>query len=105
MDAIMGKDNNSIIEMLYWDITLNTIKSACEYVYRYNIPENIRNFKGTIAFWRGSNERYPRKSVTLLKNYLPAIIDLEIEYMGHGQYLHEHSDEYANKLIEYLQSG
>lgn len=88
MDAVMDKDNNSIIEI----------------VYSYNIPENIRSYKGTILFWRGSNEQYPRKSVALLKKYLPAIIDVEIEYMGHGQYLHEHSAEYANKLIEYLQS-
>ena len=88
MDAVMDKDNNSIIEI----------------VYSYNIPENIRSYKGTILFWRGSNEQYPRKSVALLKKYLPAIIDVEIEYMGHGQYLHEHSDEYAGKLIEYLQS-
>ena len=88
MDAVMGKDNNSIIEI----------------VYSYNIPENIRSYKGTVLFWRGSNEQYPRKSVALLKKYLPAIIDVEIEYMGHGQYLHKHSDEYAGKLIEYLQS-
>ena len=88
MDAVMDKDNNSIIEI----------------VYSYNIPENIRSYKGTILFWRGSNEQYPRKSVALLKKYLPAIIDVESEYMGHGQYLHEHSDEYASKLIEYLQS-
>ncbi len=88
MDAVMDKDNNSIIEI----------------VYSYNIPENIRSYKGTVLFWRGSNEQYPRKSVALLKKYLPAIIDVEIEYMGHGQYLHEHSDEYAGKLIEYLQS-
>ena len=37
------------------------------------------------------------------RKYLPDLIDVEIENMGHGQYLHEHSDEYANKLIEYLQ--
>lgn len=104
MDAVMGKDNNSIMEILYRNITSNTIKNACEFVYRYNIPENIRNYKGTVLFWRGSNEHYPRKSVTLLKKYLPAIIDVEIEHMGHGQYLHEHSDEYANELIEYLHS-
>lgn len=104
MDAVMGKDNNSIIEMLYPNITSNTIKNACEFVYSYNIPDNIRSYKGTVLFWRGSNEQYPRKSVALLKKYLPAIIDVEIEYMGHGQYLHEHSDEYASRLIEYLQS-
>ena len=88
MDAVMDKDNNSIIEI----------------VYSYNIPENIRSYKGTILFWRGSNEQYPRKSVALLKKYLPAIIDVESEYMGHGQYLHKHSDEYAGKLIDYLHS-
>lgn len=104
MDAVMGRDNRSIIEMLYQNITPNTIKRACEFVYRYSIPENIRNYKGTVLFWRGSNEQYPRKSAALLKKYLPAMIDVEIEHMGHGQYLHEHSDEYASKLIEYLQS-
>lgn len=104
MDAVMGRDNRSIIEMLYQNITPNTIKSACEFVYRYSIPENIRNYKGTVLFWRGSNEQYPRKSAALLRQYLPAITEVEIESMGHGQYLHEHSDEYAGKLIEYLQS-
>ena len=104
MDAVMGKDNNSIIEMLYPNITSITIKNACEFVYSYNVPKNIKNYKGAVLFWRGSNEQYPGKSVTLLKKYLPAIIDVEIEHMGHGQYLHEHSDEYASKLIEYLQS-
>ena len=100
----MGKDNNSITEMLYPNITSITIKNACEFVYRYNVPKNIKSYKGTVLFWRGSNEQYPKKSVTLLKKYLPAIIDVEIEHMGHGQYLHEHSDEYASKLIAYLES-
>lgn len=104
MDAVMGKDNNSVVEMLYQDITSNTIKNVCEYVFKYSIPEKIRNYKGTVLLWRGSNEQYPRKSATLLKKYLPDLIDVEIENMGHGQYLHEHSDEYTNKLIEYLQN-
>lgn len=77
VDAVMGKDNNSIIEMLYPNITSNTIKNACEFVYSYNIPENIRSYKGTVLFWRGSNEKYPRKSVTLLKKYLPTVIDID----------------------------
>ena len=100
MDAVMGRDNRSIIEMLYQNITPNTIKCVCEFVYQYSIPENIKNYKGTVLFWRGSNEQYPRKSAALLKKYLPAMMDVEIEHMGHGQYLHEHSDEYASKLIE-----
>lgn len=104
MDAFMGKDNNSVIEMLYPDIAAETIKKACEFVYQYSIPEKIRTYEGTVLFWRGSNEPYPRKSAALLKKYLPDLIDIEIEHVGHGQYLHEHSDEYARRLIEYLQS-
>ena len=104
MDAVMGKDNNSVTEMLYPDITVGTIRSACEFVYQYSIPDNIRNYKGTVLFWRGSNEQYPKKSAALLKKYLPDLIDIEIENMGHGQYLHEHSDEYAARLIEYLKT-
>lgn len=104
MDAVMGKNNKSVIEMLYPGITADSIRKACEFVYQYSIPEKIRTYKGTVLFWRGSNERYPGKSAALLKKYLPDLIDVEIEHMGHGQYLHEHSDEYAHKLIEYLQS-
>lgn len=104
MDAVMGKDNNSVAEMLYPNITSVAIKNACEFVYKYSIPEKITDYKGTVLFWRGSNEKYPRKSAALLKKYLPDLIDVEIEHMGHGQYLHEHSDEYASKLIKYLQN-
>lgn len=104
LDAVMGKDNNSIIEMLYPDITQETIKNACAFVYAYHIPEKIRDYKGTVLFWRGSNERYPRKSAALLKRYLPGLTDVEIENMGHGQYLHEHSEQYAEELIKYLEN-
>lgn len=104
MDAVMGKDNNSVAEMLCPDITAGTIRNACEFVYKYYIPEKIRDYQGDLLFWRGSNEKYPRKSAALLKEYLPDLIDVEIENMGHGQYLHEHSREYADKLTAYLQN-
>lgn len=104
MDAVMGKDNNSVAEMLYQGVSADTIKNVCEFVYKYSIPEKIRNYKGTVVFWRGSNERYPEKSAALLKKYLPGMADVEIENMGHGQYLHEHSAEYALRLIEFLQA-
>jgi hypothetical protein len=29
---------------------------------------------------------------------------VEFDNMGHGQYLHEYSAEYATKLIEYLEA-
>ena len=56
MDAVMGKDNNSIIEMLYPNITSITIKNACEFVYSYNVPKNIKNYKGAGPCWGGSNK-------------------------------------------------
>ena len=102
MDLIMGKDNNSVAEMLYPGVTSKTITNACEYVYRYDIPEGIRQYTGQVVFWHGSNEPYPRKSARLLKEYLPKLEEVEFDNMGHGQYLHEYSSEYAAKIIDYL---
>ncbi len=103
MDSVMGKDNNSVVEMLYSGITTDTIKTACEYVYTYKLPEQIGNYKEPILYWYGANEYYPKKGAALLKKYCPNLIEVEMPQMGHGQYLHEHSDEYASKLLQYLQ--
>ena len=102
MNFIMGKDNNSVVEMLYPRVTSKTITNACEFIYRYEIPEEIKRYTGQVEFWRGSNELYPRKSAALLKKYLPQLKETEIENMGHGQYLHEHSAQYAEKIVDYL---
>ncbi len=104
MDLIMGKDNNSVVEMLYPRVTSKTITNACEYVYRYEIPEGIRQYTGQVVFWHGTNEPYPRKSAELLREYLPKLEVVEFDNMGHGQYLHEYSAEYATKFIEYLEA-
>lgn len=102
MDIIMGKGNNSVVEMLYTGVTSKTITNVCEFVYKYEIPEEIRGYNGRILFWYGSNEPYPKKSAALLKEYLPKLEEEEFENMGHGQYLYEHSSEYAAKIINYI---
>ena len=88
--------------MLYPRVTSKTIINVSEYVYKYEIPEGIRGYNGRILFWYGSNEPYPKKSVVLLKKYFPQLEYEELENMGHGQYLHEHSAEYAEKIIDYI---
>jgi len=35
---------------------------------------------------------------------IPKLEVVEFDNMGHGQYLHEHSAEYATKFIEYLEA-
>ncbi len=40
LDKIMGKDNLSVIEMMYPKISKNTIKNACKYIYHYKVPKN-----------------------------------------------------------------
>lgn len=54
------------------------------------------------AFYFGANEKYSEKSAALLRQYIPTLRDIVFENMGHGQYLHENSAEYAKGLIEYL---
>ena len=102
VDIMMGKDNNSVVEMLYPGVTSKTITNVCEFVYRYEIPEGIKGYSGQLLFWHGSNEPYPRKSARLLKKYFPMMEEVEFENCGHGQYLHEHSYEYAAKILDYL---
>ena len=102
INLIMGKDNNSVIEMLYPRVTSKTIINVSEFVYKYEIPEKIRGYNGRILFWYGSNEPYPKKSAALLKKYFPQLEYEEFENMGHGQYLHEHSAEYAEKIMDYM---
>jgi hypothetical protein len=50
----------------------------------------------------GSNEPYPKKSAKLLKEYLPQMRVEIIQKSGHGQFLNEHPDEYAQKLKEFF---
>ena len=103
IDSVMGKGNNSVIEMLYQDVTSETIINACEFVYKYNIPAGLRHYRNPVLFLRGERESYPKKSAAILKNYLPQLEEKVLDEMGHGQYLHEHSAEYANELLCFFQ--
>ncbi len=48
----LEKDCNEIEDLL-WIIyrAICTAYQVCEFVYRYNIPENIRSYKGTVLVW------------------------------------------------------
>ena len=46
MDSVMGKGNNSVIEMLYQDVSSETIINACEFVYKFSIPEEFPSTNG-----------------------------------------------------------
>ena len=102
MDPVMGKDNNSIAEMLYKNVSSTTIINACEFIYKYDVRDSLKDFKNPVFFIRGEYEKYPKMSYNILKKYLPQIEEKVIPKMGHGQYLHEKPEEYANDLIEYL---
>ena len=102
LDKIMGEDNLSVIEMIYPQISKNTIKNACEFIYHYKVPENLSKFSNPVMFWRGSEEPIPAKSEKILGEYLPQMKTEVFEGMGHGQFLHDHPKEYAEKLKIFL---
>ena len=104
LDKIMGKDNLSIIEMMYPQISKNTIKNACNFIYHYKVLKNLANFSNPVLFWRGSEEPIPAKSEKILREYLPQMKTEVFEGMGHGQFLHEHPKEYAEKLKIFLEN-
>ena len=104
LDKIMGKDNLSVIEMIYPKISKNTIKNACKFIYHYKVQENLSKFSNPIMFWRGSEEPIPEKSEKILREYLPQMKTEVFEGMGHGQFLHDHPQEYAEKLKIFLEN-
>ncbi|WP_311537632.1 alpha/beta hydrolase [uncultured Anaerococcus sp.] len=98
IDWLMGKDNDSVIEMTYKKISKKSIKNVCKYIFHYQINENLRNFHKPVLFWRGRQEQVPEISQDNLMKYLPQMKVEIFEGMGHGQYLHEHPAAYAEKL-------
>ena len=104
LDKLMGKDNLSVIEMTYPKISKNTIKNACKFIYHYKVPDNLSKFSNPVLFWRGSEELIPAKSEKILRDYLPQMETEVFEKMGHGQFLHEHPKEYAEKLKIFLEN-
>ena len=57
-----------------------------------------------LMFWRGSEEPIPEKSEKILRKYLSQMKTEVFEGMGHGQFLHEHPKEYAEKLKIFLEN-
>lgn len=101
-DRMMGKGNRAIIDGLYYDVKKETVKNVCDFVYRYKIHDEIKNFKGEALFIYGSLEPYARKGALLLKEKMPSLQIREIENMGHAQYLYNYHEEYARDFLEYL---
>ena len=104
LDNIMGKDNLSVIEMVYPQISKTTIKNACKFIYHYKPPKNLTKFSNPVMFWRGSEEPIPEKSENILREYFPQMETEVFEGMGHGQFLHEHPQEYTEKLKLFLEN-
>ncbi len=102
IDMLMGKGNRSIVQMLYPGITADNCRNACRDIYSYRISENLKNTRAAVEFWRGSREPYPKKSAALLKEYIPSMTERIFPDMGHCQFLHEHPQEYAGLLNEYM---
>lgn len=57
----MGKDNLSVIEMAYPQISKTTIKNACEFIYHYKPPKNLSKFSNPVMFWRGAKSQSLKK--------------------------------------------
>lgn len=102
IESVMGKGNCGIVDTFYKNVEMQSIKNACRDVYRYEIPGKLSTFRGEVVFWYGSNEPYPRKTAKLLKRYLPEMQVEVFEGMGHGQFLNEHPEEYAQKINEFM---
>lgn len=104
VESVMGKGNAGIMDALYKGVSIRSIGNACLSVYTYEMKESIRSYKNDVVFWHGSNEPYPVKSAALLGKYLPQLETVVFPDMGHGQMLHEHPKEYADRIKAFIAS-
>ena len=102
IDLFMGKGNRSMVEMIYPGIRIETCKNACREVYSYRISDNLRNTSSMVEFWRGSQEAYPKKGAALIRKFVPSMTEHVFPQMGHCQFLHEHPEEYAVMLDQFM---
>lgn len=98
----MGRENRSLVEMIYPGIDIETCRAACREVYSYRVSDSLKNTTSAVEFWRGSRETYPRKGAAMLKKHISAMTEQVFPDMGHCQFLHEHPKEYAERLDEYM---
>ena len=105
VESIMGKGNSGIVDTLYKGVSLQSIGNAGLSCYTYTIKEGLRDHRGSVVFWHGGNEPYPGKSARLLKEYLPQMDTVVYNGMGHGQMLHEHPEEYAKRIVDFLEAS
>ncbi|MCR5099451.1 MAG: alpha/beta hydrolase [Lachnospiraceae bacterium] len=104
VESIMGKGNSGIVDTLYKGVSLKSIGNAGLSCYTYMVKEGLGDYPGSVEFWHGSNEPYPVKSARLLKEYLPQMETVVYDNMGHGQMLHEHPEEYAKRMVAFLEA-
>lgn len=103
--ACMGRGNRSVIEMLYPRTSQITVRNACRDLFHYRVPDGLLAYRRPVECWRGSEEPYPRRSIELLRGYVPQLQERVFPRMGHGQWLHEHSSEYVAGLLGFLDGG
>jgi pimeloyl-ACP methyl ester carboxylesterase len=104
-DSLFGKENRSVLEMLFRQIKSETIRNCCGDVYSFSLCDSLRNAKSEVVFWMGEHEPYPRKTARLLRQYLPQMQVRVFKGMGHGQLLHEHPYYYLRELSKYLKGS
>jgi pimeloyl-ACP methyl ester carboxylesterase len=105
IECAMGKDNAGIVSTFYKNIALASIRNACRDVYGYQIPAGLADFHGQVLFWHGSREPYPRKTAALLKRSLPQMQVEVFPGLGHGQFLRQQPEKYANKLKNFFEAS
>ena len=102
VEKIFGKGNTAVVQMLFNGMSAKSVKSVFTEVYQYRISPDISECDSEILCIRGEYEPIPEKSFMLLKKHLPNIKEKIIPDCGHAQFLHEHSEKYAELLSKFF---
>ena len=71
IDLFMGRENRSMVEMIYPRITVETCRNACRDVYSYRISDMLRNTSSMVDSGAVHRRLIQRKALRCSKNIFP----------------------------------
>lgn len=104
IEAVFGKGNRSVVDMMYNGTSKATVRNVCSQVYEYKLGQ-ISADNVDILSVRGEYEPIPKRSYELLRAQLPHIREKVIQGCGHAQFLNEQPDKYITVLTEFLKTA
>ncbi len=95
----LSKDDVAMLNYVYWDASIDSMKRNIMENYTYHVKPPIGNTNTEVTLCCGSKEPYAKKSHRILMKYLKNCKEIVLDGYGHGQMLYLHGDELCRMIV------